>query len=102
MLIAPKNDSPQGMFDENKAAKLLNKLAVRTGGIVHVVNSLENYLAALKSVVNEMQSRYVVSYNSTNPKLDGKRRTIRVEVAGQSSQEKLTVVVRDGYTTYKK
>jgi len=102
LLIAPKNDSPQGMFDENKAAKLLNKLAVRTGGIVHVVNSLENYLAALKSVVNEMQSRYVVSYNSTNPKLDGKRRTIRVEVAGQSSQEKLTVVVRDGYTTYKK
>jgi len=102
LLIAPKINSRPGIFDEDKTTKLLNKLAVRTGGIVHVVNSPENYLYALTSVVNEMRSPYVVSYNSTNPKLDGKRRTIRVQVAGQSPNEKLTVVVRDGYTTPKK
>jgi len=100
LLIAPKINSQPGIFDENKTSKLLNKLAVRTGGIVHVVNSPENYLYALDSVVNEMQSRYVVSYNSTNPKLDGKGRTIRVQVAGP--EQKLTVWVRDGYTSYKK
>ena len=102
LLIAPKIDSPSGMFDEDKTTKLLNKLAVRTVGIVHVVNSPENYLYALTSVVDEMQSRYVVSYNSTNPKLDGKRRRIRVQIVGQSPYEKFTVVVRDGYNTYKK
>jgi VWFA-related protein len=102
LLIAPKFESRPGIFDEDKTTKLLNKLAVRTGGIVHVVNSLESYQFALNAVLNELQSRYVVSYNSSNPKLDGKRRNIRVQIVGQSPYEKFTVMVRDGYTTYKK
>jgi len=102
LLIAPKIDTEPGFFEGDKADKLLNKLAVKTGGIVYFVNNPDTYLEALNSIVNEMQFRYVVSYNSTNPKLDGKRGEIRGQVAGQSPDEKLTVVVRDGYSTYKK
>lgn len=86
---------------KNKAILLSHKLALDTGGTVHNLarkHTKEDLIEALKKLVFELRSNYVVSYTSTNPKHDGSERKLTVEVSNGANGEKRNVLIRDGFT----
>jgi Ca-activated chloride channel family protein len=85
-----------------KATRFVNQLAVQTGGVVYRPDLPSDAEKAVKAIISEMSASYVLSYNSTNPTLDGKQRQIKVEVIDPSLEAKATVFVRDSYTAPKK
>jgi VWFA-related protein len=101
LLIAPKVGY-QTLESGEQAEKFLNRLAVTTGGVVHRVSSVSDYDQALTAIALEMRAPYVLTYNSTNRKLDGKLRKIRVEVVSQPPHQKFGVFFRTGYTAPEK
>jgi VWFA-related protein len=92
---------PEGK--RKKSVGFLTRLAHETGGNViflvekeygKVKTELEN---ALKSLIYELRSNYIVSYNSTNALRDGTTRKIRVEIKNGDEKEKYFVFARDSY-----
>ena len=84
-----------------KATNFVNQLAVQTGGVVYRPDLPSDAEEAVKAILSETHASYVLSYNSTNPTLDGKRRQIKLEVIDPSLPAKATVFVRDSYTAPK-
>ena len=85
---------------QKTASALSRRLALETGGTAFILKEttdekLKTELdEALRSLKTELRSQYVVSYTSTNPKRDGKARTLRAEIA---LGEKRQAVIRNGF-----
>ncbi|MET0751986.1 MAG: VWA domain-containing protein [Pyrinomonadaceae bacterium] len=84
-----------------------NRLAFATGGTAFFIkNSLPDKAIpeaaeALKSLMTELRSQYVIGYTSTNQKRNGKPRTLRIEAAGNEKGEKRQGTIRANFVVPK-
>ncbi len=74
----------------------MQNLAKKSGGKVFPVSSLNEARSAFSEVAAELGTKYSLGYYSTNQKLDGSYRKIRVELKGVPPGAQLRA--RDGYT----
>lgn len=82
---------------KDKSKNFVNELAVTTGGTAYEISTVTDFVKAIALSSLEMRAPYVITYNSTNPKLDGSLRKIRVDVTNGASDEKLAVFHRTEY-----
>ena len=76
----------------------INQLSLETGGASFFVNSKQAELvAALKGVLTELNSQYIIGYTSTNQKRDGKSRKLTVQIADGAKGEKRQPTLREGF-----
>jgi Ca-activated chloride channel family protein len=73
----------------------LRKLAEQNGGRVLFPGSPKEVAKAFVKIVEELRSRYVVSYKPADFTLDGRYRTIKIEA--RRAGEKLEIRARTGY-----
>ena len=80
------------------AESLANSLGGTAGGNTYVVDKVtdENLKNAIRSIMIELRSQYLIGYTPTNQKR-GSTRKIRVEVADGPKGEKRQVFVRSSY-----
>ena len=95
------NNAPEN----KKGANILgHKLALDTGGTIHSLakkHTREELVEALKKLVFELRSNYVIGYTPTNQNRDGLTRKLTVEVSDNSKGEKRTTLIRNGFTVLK-
>ncbi len=87
-------------FGLSNSTRLARVLALRTGGIASFIEGKPTDVAlfeALKPIMIELRSQYVVAYESTNPKRDGLERKLAVEVADGPSASKRKAFIRSGF-----
>jgi Ca-activated chloride channel homolog len=88
-----------GLFEDDPARVKrghheLDQLTTRTGGLVHYPAAPDQIEALAVQLAHEIRSQYTIAYAPTNQSLDGKYRSIRVDVSGHGH---LTVHTRPGY-----
>src|SRR5688572_3402148 len=78
----------------------LNKVAERTGGRAYFPRDEVDLRKAFQQIQEEMRSQYMVSYEPTNPALDGSYRTIEIKLLNPDLQkQKIQLTHRKGYFT---
>jgi len=91
--------------DKGKKPLLLNNiLAFETGGTAYTLPAnytRTNIADALKKLVSEMRSQYVIGYTSTNQKRNDKPRSLRVEITDTQTGEKRQGFVRENFVAQK-
>jgi Ca-activated chloride channel family protein len=94
--------SPRG--SQKKVEKFVHCLALETGGaafpLIKQNKKAEGdaeILAALKSIVTELHSQYVVEYVSTNQKRDGQTRKLTVQISDGANGEKRQAYIRESF-----
>jgi Ca-activated chloride channel family protein len=60
--------------------RFLDRLVTQTGGTMHRVESSDDLHAALAELARGLSHQYLLRYYSSNPKLDGRYRNLRVTV----------------------
>jgi VWFA-related protein len=76
----------------------LNKISERTGGKAFFPRDELELRKAFQQIQEEMRSQYMVSYEPTNPALDGSYRTIEIKLTNPELQkQKVQVTHRKGY-----
>ncbi len=95
-----------GQFSDAKskasAKNFINQLALETGGAAFFVNGKkEELVAALKGILTELNSQYVIGYTSTNQKRDGSERKLTVQIADGAKGEKRQPTIRAGFVVPK-
>ncbi|HEX8287060.1 MAG TPA: VWA domain-containing protein [Pyrinomonadaceae bacterium] len=84
-----------------KAAKFADEIFFRTGGVKYDLqrkSGKNEIIAALKSLVTELRSNYIFTYNSTIPpgqKSDNLSRKINVQISDNAKGEKRQAFVRE-------
>ena len=89
-------DYPGAKSRTNKSkslAGLLRQLAHATGGRAVMSKNSGQLRKAFSEIAQDLRHQYSMAYSSTNPKRNGKWRTIRVETPGR----KFEIVTRKGY-----
>lgn len=87
------------LYDENDRdnnPSLLKRLASISGGQFFRPTAMKEIIPTLQSIAHEMGSQYTVTYKSSNPRQDGKFRSVRV-LARTSEGRNLIVRTRKGY-----
>ena len=82
------------------AVKFSNQITFETGGIARILSkqrTKEEIIDALKAIVTELRSNFIVGYTSTNQKLDGLPRKLIVQVTDGAKGEKRQAFIRDGF-----
>ncbi|HUL35585.1 MAG TPA: VWA domain-containing protein [Candidatus Eisenbacteria bacterium] len=88
-----------GIFDEGQSdtnPKVLKELAKETGGRTYFPESADQVPAICRQIARDLREQYTVAYSPTDRKLDGRFRSIRVEVDAPG-EGKLAVRTRTGY-----
>ncbi|HEY0429065.1 MAG TPA: VWA domain-containing protein [Pyrinomonadaceae bacterium] len=83
---------------------LANTLALETGGRAFILGNSKdknNMSDAVKSIIAELRSPYVVGYASTNAKRDGSMRKLTIQIADSAKGEKWQGVIRESYVAPK-
>jgi VWFA-related protein len=75
--------------------KVLESLAVQTGGQIFLPNGAKDVVKAFLSIEHEMRSRYALAYQPADLREDG--RFHRIEIRAQRFNKKLHVHARKGY-----
>ena len=76
----------------------LNKISERTGGKAFFPRDELELRKAFQQIQEEMRSQYLVSYEPTNPALDGSYRTIDIKLTNAELQkQKVQLTHRKGY-----
>ena len=76
----------------------INQLSLETGGASFFVNGKQAELvAALKGILTELNSQYIIGYTSTNQKRDGKSRKLTVQITDGAKGEKRLLNVRESF-----
>jgi Ca-activated chloride channel family protein len=96
----------------NKGARqnsidFINRLSLETGGASYFVDNQKKngfeaaLLSALKAIITELGSQYIVAYTPTKQKRDGSTRKLRAEVTAAANGEKRQVFAREEFTVPK-
>lgn len=89
-----------------KIKTILNNFSNETGGMSYFLEkenpNEKSITPALKALMYELRSQYVIEYTSTNQKRDGKSRKLTVQIADSEKGEKRQAFVREGFTVPKK
>jgi Ca-activated chloride channel family protein len=80
------------------AVNLLNKIAGETGGRAFFPQSVSELPEIANTIVHDMRTQYVISYDPTNKSHDGSYRTIKVSVADAPGQDHRIALTRLGRT----
>lgn len=80
------------------AVNLINKLASETGGRAFFPQSISELPEIARSIVRDMRTQYVISYEPTNKAHDGTFRQIKVAVGDSPGREKRIALTRSGRT----
>ncbi len=83
---------------KEKAVDLINKLASETGGRAFFPQSISELPEVANSIVRDMRTQYVISYDPTNKAHDGTFRSIKVAVADAPGRDKRIALTRSGRT----
>jgi len=76
----------------------LRKISEKTGGKAFFPRDELDLRKAFQQIQEEMRSQYLVSYEPTNPALDGSYRTIEIKLTNPEMQkEKVQLTHRKGY-----
>jgi Ca-activated chloride channel homolog len=76
----------------------MSKIAERTGGRAFFPRDELELRKAFQQIQEEMRSQYLISYEPTNPALDGSYRTIEIKLTNPELQkQKVQVTHRKGY-----
>ena len=86
------NDENKG--EAKKAKRALEALAKASGGTAAFPEELADVSAAAVNIAAEIRNQYVIAYSPTNAALDGKFRSVRIEVRGPNRPKART---RSGY-----
>jgi Ca-activated chloride channel homolog len=89
---------------KTRSKNLAANLALRTGGAVAFLDrkyTKENFDDALKSILAELRSPYIIGYRPANQAFDNLTRKLRVEIADGPKGEKRQGFVREGYAVPK-
>jgi Ca-activated chloride channel homolog len=89
---------------KKKAEFIANELALATGGAAFVIGKekdLSKIGDALKAIVAELRSPYVVGYTSTNSKRDDAARKLTVQIADGANGAKRRGVIRESFVVPK-
>ena len=81
---------------QEKAVALINKFASETGGRAFFPQSLSELPEIASSIVRDMRTQYVLTYNPTNKERDGTYRAIRVNVDDGPQRDKRVALTRSG------
>lgn len=81
---------------QSKAIALINKFASETGGRAFFPQSLSELPEIASSIVRDMRTQYVLTYNPTNKERDGTYRAIRVSVDDGPQRDKRVALTRSG------
>ena len=76
---------------KDKAVNLINRLASETGGHAFFPQSLSELPEIANSIVRDMRTQYVVSYDPTNKAHDGSTRAIKVSVADAGREKRIAL-----------
>lgn len=93
-------DKESGLIKKSpreKAVNLINKLASETGGRAFFPQSLSEMPEIANSIIRDLRTQYVLSYNPTNKAHDGTYRAIRVTVDDGPNRDKRIALTRAGY-----
>lgn len=96
-LISYAANAPQ---HKDRALKLANSIPIEFGGMVYSLpkkRDKNELIAALKAVMTEIRSNYVVGYVSSNPKRDGLARKLTVQIADSPKGEKRQGIIRESF-----
>ena len=85
----------QGSARHNQQ-QVLNRLAAVTGGQAFFPGRLKDVDQMYEKILREIGSRYSLGYVSTDPRLDGKWRNVRIRVTRPGVKD-LKIRTRDGY-----
>jgi Ca-activated chloride channel homolog len=93
---------PGGLFrihggGPHRAAKILEKLALATGGQPYFPKSLEDVEPICAQIARDIRNQYTLAYYPTNDKKDGSFRQVRVDAFYSPGRTRLTVRTRPGY-----
>jgi Ca-activated chloride channel homolog len=94
-------DADKGLIRKSpreKAVALINKLATETGGRAFFPQSISELPEIANSIVHDMRSQYVISYDPTNKAHDGSVRSIKVVVADAPGKDKRIALTRTART----
>jgi Ca-activated chloride channel family protein len=83
---------------KEKAVDLINRLASETGGRAFFPQSISELPEVANSIVRDMRTQYVISYDPTNKAHDGSFRSIKVAVADAAGRDKRIALTRSGRT----
>ena len=87
-------DAEKGLIRKSprdKAVNLINKLASETGGRAFFPQTLSELPEIANSIVRDMRTQYVVSYDPTNKAHDGSIRSIKVAVADEGREKRIAL-----------
>jgi Ca-activated chloride channel family protein len=85
-----------------KAKQYMHRLASESGGSAYFFRNGDDLSKVAEQVLADMSANYLVGYESTNPKRDGKTRKIEVSVSAGTGGEARKVFVRNSYDAPKK
>src|SRR5205085_2928632 len=94
-------DADKGLIRKSprdKAVTLLNKLATDTGGRAFFPQSISELPQIANEIVRDLRTQYVISYDPTNKAHDGTYRSIKVNIAQPTGNEKRIALTRSGRT----
>lgn len=88
-----------------KAVQLGQAMTWETGGNLQTLplkRSKDDFIIAIKSIIYELRSQYIISYTSTNSLLDDKPRKLTIQISDSEKGEKRQAIIREGFTVPKK
>lgn len=93
---------PGGLFKNRRggakrAAKILRKITLATGGQAYFPASLDEVEPTCVQIARDIRNQYTLAYYPTNTAKDGTFRSVRVEAVGVGSRSRLDVRTRTGY-----
>ena len=90
-------DPEAATIEERNGPLLLNDISSDTGGRLFRVDDLAEMGDIATRISAELRNEYVLGYKTTEPKLDGKWRKVKVKLAPPPGLPQLTVHARTGY-----
>jgi len=102
--VESTSNAPLSADRKGNAEKLLNILSFNTNGRAFIFGrkyTEDEMLGALKSLMIELRSQYVIGYTPTNQKRGGPERKLRVEIAPGKDGQKRIGYIRDSFIVTK-
>jgi Ca-activated chloride channel family protein len=86
-----------GKSKREKAVKLLNTLARKSGGRAFYPRNREELIAVVNEISHDLRTQYVIGYQPSKARPDGKHRNIQVKLSEHPAAGKRTVHARAVY-----
>ncbi len=99
---------PRVPTSQLESRSLIKKITLQTDGASYFPKKGEKekgnddeLIKALKSIVFELRSQYILTYSPTNKDFEAEKRNLRIIVADSPKGEKRQVVIREEFAFFK-